>query len=170
MKQEPDLTPFRFAWRGAAGGFIGPLAFVLFCMYCNPIFYLAPLSLMVVVVGGGGGALSGFIIGLFYTDGMRVGLAVRLIVALGIATFVALPFVTVLQMAVQDMIFFVLITGLPPAMVTTSKRLVNPERRYRSNENRQADCGKAGGRRVGHHVQPKSRMPVQTGNHKLVAG
>src|SRR6266404_6177913 len=25
MKQEPDLTPFRYAWRGALGAFIGAL-------------------------------------------------------------------------------------------------------------------------------------------------
>jgi len=93
---------------------------------------------MVLVVGGGGGALTGFIIGLFHTDGMRVGLGVRLLVALGIPMLAALPFLIVLQMPVQDMIFFVLLTGLPPAIVTTPKLFRAKERTGRMRIARQA--------------------------------
>ena len=85
---------------------------------------LTPLIVPLIVVGGFGGilgAVSGFIIGLFYSDGFRVGLAVRLLVALGIPVFVVLPFVIVWGADPRATIYYTLIMGLLPAIATTPR-------------------------------------------------
>jgi hypothetical protein len=128
MKPEPDLTPFRFAWRGALGGLIGPVGLVLFFVWRDPnpmvVVYLFPFGLVAAVGGAVVGAISGFIIGLFFTDGMRIGFVVRLAITLGISVLPPLVLVILFngpnaQGAINFMILMTLTLGLMPAITTS---------------------------------------------------
>jgi hypothetical protein len=133
MNQQSNLIPFRFAWRGFFAGLAGPLAVLFIAVrrddpYPLAINFFVPLLLM--VVGSGGiGALSGFIIGLLYLDGMRVGFGVRLLVTLGISSCVPLAFFILfsgdeidesrLLWMARETVITALLLGLLPALVTT---------------------------------------------------
>ena len=124
MKREPDLTPMHFGWRGAIAGFTGPCALFLFLLRYPTVRGTLELVVALLVVGGFGGilgAVSGLIIDLFYSNGFRVGLAFRVFVALSVPTFAVLPFLIALRAGIWETIFYALIMGLLPAIVTTPR-------------------------------------------------
>lgn len=78
---------FRFAWRGALGGIIGPTIFVLYVVCRQPGQFLAIAYLpIILVVTSMVGALIGLVIALLHLEaGFRAGVVLRLLVGVGFA-------------------------------------------------------------------------------------
>lgn len=137
MKHQSELSPFRFAWRGLLGGTIGPMT--CFLVFSNPRrgACISFLLLVVVFIGGGIGAISGFIIGLLYKDGLEIGCLHRLAVSLGLSLGVLLVFVILFVDGkattfswvelLRNLIIGTLILGSLPAVATSPWLFSSPK-------------------------------------------
>ena len=137
MKQEPDLTPFRYAWRGALGAFIGPFILIVFVASQDVyqrfwmLVYL-PTFALILACTAGVGAITGFILGQLYVDRGKVRLWIRLFVGLGLPASL-LTVVTSLSGAdwpwvdrIRWVSINTLVIGLLPSLISTPLRAKAP--------------------------------------------